>query len=322
MRLLRLEEDGNFSLVEYVEKDIPQYAILSHTWGADHEEPTYKDLLKGTGRNKAGYRKLTLCGAQAAKDDLGFFWVDTCCINKSSSRELDEAINSMFRWYQKAARCYAYLADVSVDRSAGENDFTPELKAAFARSRWFTRGWTLQELIAPRSVDFFSKEGHWLGSKHSLQQILAEITGIALAALQGTPLSHFSTEERISLAANRQAKREEDAAYSLLGIFNIHMPLLYGEGRKEAFDRLREKIDDPLASLRRYVYQQTQRLDTLDITAQWIVRQMTNKPKQLGYPWETGMLEDHLKIDDGLGAEYFLPVSLCETLEVVGPSIH
>jgi hypothetical protein len=141
MRLLRFEDNGEFSLVEHFGSSIPQYAILSHTWGADHEEVTFKDITEGTGKNKSGYRKLTFCGERATKDGLWWFWVDTCCIDKSSSSELSEAINSMFRWYHNAAKCYVYLSDVSVG-SAGENNPSTwqTWKPSFQHSRWFTRG--------------------------------------------------------------------------------------------------------------------------------------------------------------------------------------
>jgi Heterokaryon incompatibility protein (HET) len=105
MRLLRLEDGGKFSLVEFVGKNIPCYAVLSHTWGLGDEEVTFNDLVNGMGKSKAGYRKIDFCGQQAANDSLRFFWVDTCCIDKSSSAELSEAINSMFCWYQDAAMC-------------------------------------------------------------------------------------------------------------------------------------------------------------------------------------------------------------------------
>lgn len=171
MRLLRLEDDGGFSLVEFFGSDIPRYAILSHTWGADHEEVTFKDLTEGKGESKPGYRKLTFCRNQAAIDNLQYFWVDTCCIDKSSSSELSEAINSMFSWYHESTICYAYLSDVvdevshdaeNVDKNSGEdtNSILPESakkarervygRGDWTHSRWFTRGWTLQELIAPR----------------------------------------------------------------------------------------------------------------------------------------------------------------------------
>ncbi|KAF2686143.1 HET-domain-containing protein [Lentithecium fluviatile CBS 122367] len=236
MRLLRLEDNGEFSLVEHIGRDVPSYAILSHTWGADHEEVTFKDLAEGTGKSKVGYRKLTFCGRQAAKDNLRWFWVDTCCIDKSSSAELSEAINSMFCWYRKSAKCYVLLSDVSVD-SFARNDHS------LHKSRWFTRGWTLQELVAPTSVEFFSVEGERLGDKVSLLQEVHEITGISDQALQGSLLSHFSVDERMSWAERRETKREEDKAYSLLGIFDVSMPLIYGEGMDKAFRRLLEEID-------------------------------------------------------------------------------
>ncbi|KAH8592574.1 hypothetical protein B0O99DRAFT_548496, partial [Bisporella sp. PMI_857] len=246
MRLLQTEEGGGFSLIEHVGDNIPRYAILSHTWGADDEEVSFKDLVEGVGKSKAGYKKIRFCATQAASDGLPFFWVDTCCIDKSSSAELAEAINSMFRWYQDAARCYVYLSDVSVSTSDGDGEFSRRWKSSFKKSRWFTRGWTLQELVAPTSVEFFSEEEQRLGDKQSLEQTLHEITGIAIQALRGSPLSHFNVDDRMSWAANRQTKREEDAAYSLLGIFDIHMPLIYGEGRKKASIRLRKKIEQSL----------------------------------------------------------------------------
>jgi Heterokaryon incompatibility protein (HET) len=244
MRLLQLEDDGEFSLVEYVGKNAPRYAILSHTWGVDHEEVTFRDLTEGTGKNKAGYRKLTFCAKQAAHDGLQFFWVDTCCIDKSSSAELSEAINSMFQWYHRADKCYVYLSVVSIGGPVqGDLSSQQTWKAAFQRSRWFTRGWTLQELLAPKSVEFYSTDGEQLGNKISLVQEIHDTTGISVQALEGSPLSQFSVGERISWAERRETKREEDAAYSLLGIFDIHMPLLYGEGREKAFARLQKEIE-------------------------------------------------------------------------------
>jgi hypothetical protein len=113
MRLLQSNDDGNLSLTEFFESAIPNFAILSHRWGTD--EVTFKDLTDGTSKSKAGgYSKIQFCGEQARRDGLKYFWVDTCCIDKSSSAELSEAINSIFRWYQKAARCYVYLSDVSI----------------------------------------------------------------------------------------------------------------------------------------------------------------------------------------------------------------
>jgi hypothetical protein len=243
MRLLQLKTNGEFCVTEDIIDNIPPYAILSHTWGDDNEEVTFKDLTEGPRKATAGYRKIQFCAEQAARDGLQYFWVDTCCIDKSNNTELSEAINSMFRWYKNATKCYVYLSDVSINAD-NQNILTLELwESAFRESRWFTRGWTLQELIAPPSVEFFSKEGTRLGDKKSLERQVQEITGIAARVLQGAPLSEFNITERMSWAEKRETKRAEDKAYSLLGIFDIHMPLIYGEGMNEAIGRLREAID-------------------------------------------------------------------------------
>jgi len=244
MRLLQRKDDGRYSLTEFVGDAIPRYAILSHTWGPDQEEVTLVDLEQDAGTTKAGYRKLQFCADQAAKDGLRYFWVDTCCIDKSSSAELTEAINSMFAWYRDAARCYVYLSDVSTSSLVSSTPAQQHWNSAFQQSRWFTRGWTLQELVAPVSVEFFSAEGERLGNKYSLVQALHSVTGISVEALQGSrPLDQLSVVERMSWVGQRKTKREEDAAYSLLGIFDVHMPLIYGEGRRKAFARLQREID-------------------------------------------------------------------------------
>lgn len=239
MRLLQLNGNGEFSLTNNVHNNIPPYAILSHTWGRDNEEVNFEDLEKGSGTTKTGYQKLQFCGEQAARDRMDYFWIDTCCIDKSSSAELQESINSMFKWYRDAHKCYVYLADVSTDQ---DNPSGQSWRPAFRESRWFTRGWTLQELVAPRSVEFFSSNGQRLGDKRSLEQELHDITGISVLALQGSPLSGFSVEERMSWSKGRETTREEDKAYSLLGIFDVHMPLIYSEGSENAFRRLQEEI--------------------------------------------------------------------------------
>jgi hypothetical protein len=218
MRLLKLDDSGRLSLTGPFHRDIPEYAILSHTWAPDGEEHevTYEDMVKDAGKDKPGYDKLQFCAKQALKHGLRYSWVDTCCINKSSSSELDEAIRSMFRWYSAAARCYVYLSDVPDLQD-------PTAESAFATSRWFTRGWTLQELVAPKKVEFFSRNGESLGYKESRVQQIHEITGIAIGALQGKPVSQFSIADRMSWAARRQTTREEDAAYCLLGILGMSM---------------------------------------------------------------------------------------------------
>lgn len=230
--------------MEYDDYSIPRYAILSHTWGADSEEVSFKDFMEGSEKNKAGYRKIEFCRKQAVEDGLQYFWIDTCCIDKSSSAELSEAINSMFPWYQNASKCYVYLSDVLTSGHATGIPLSPTAwERAFRQSRWFSRGWTLQELIAPASVEFFSREGDSLGTKRSLEHQIHEITGIAVEVLRGAPLAEFEVEERLSWAKYRETKRPEDMAYSLLGIFNLRMSLFYGEGRDEAFVRLKRKIN-------------------------------------------------------------------------------
>ena len=243
MRLLSSTSDGTLSLTEFFGDKIPKYAILSHTWGADSEEVTFKDIIDGLGKDKAGYSKIQFCGELAKRNGLQYFWVDTCCIDKSSGPELSEAINSMFRWYHNATACYVYLLDVSVPNSEEDENYGSLFEAAFKKSRWFTRGWTLQELIAPRLVEFFAVNRKRLGDKKSLERMIGEITGIDAQALRGNDLSDFTIAERISWAAKRETKREEDKAYALLGILDITMSLRYGEGRENALARVQRKAE-------------------------------------------------------------------------------
>jgi hypothetical protein len=244
MRLLQVQADGQVTLAEHETGKVPSYAILSHTWGLDSDEVTFSDLKERTGQHKSGYRKLTFCGKQAAIDGLQYFWVDTCCIDKSSSAELSEAITCMFRWYQAAAKCYVYLSDVSVSDSTGAASLPKRTwERHFRNSRWFTRGWTLQELLAPVSVEFFSAEGERLGSRTSLLHEIHDVTGLPRQVLQGRPLRQFSIEQRLLWMRGRRTKRGEDMAYSLLGIFSVFIPPMYGEGEDHAMYRLEEAID-------------------------------------------------------------------------------
>ena len=249
MRLLQIQDDGTIVLTQYSGGNIPPYAILSHTWGPDGEEVTFDDMLKGAGTRKRGYNKIEVCQKRAALDKLRHFWVDSCCIDKSSSSELSQAINSMFRWYQNSAKCYVYLPDVKISCQEVYNSL--EWESSFRKSRWFTRGWTLQELLAPSSVQFLSEEGRLLGNKGSLERLLHETTGIPVDALREKPLSDFGRRERMSWARGRNTRVEEDAAYCLLGIFGVNLPPIYGEGVKHAFVRLEEEISKRLAFERR-----------------------------------------------------------------------
>ena len=244
MRLLKRGDDGGLCLThDLLDQDIPQYVVLSHTWGAAAQEVTLQDFQSLSTEQlmgKAGYGKIQFCSDQATRDHYKYFWVDTCCIDRTNSVELTEAINSMLRWYREAMRCYVYLSDVKVDRPQPN-----ALQNTLTNSRWFTRGWTLQELLAPKSVEFFSSEGIRLGDKLSLEGEIHRITGIAIEALRGRSLSDFSINERMQWATKRTTTRKEDEAYSLLGIFDINMPLIYGE-RERALVRLREQIDRSL----------------------------------------------------------------------------
>jgi tetratricopeptide (TPR) repeat protein len=251
MRLLQIQHDGTLSLTkdlhEANSKDA--YAVLSHTW--QEGEVTFDDLKHETWKDKAGYKKIRFSAQQAQRDGLRYIWVDTCCINKADVVELQHAINSMFRWYRDAARCYVFLSDVpGPGQESTIATSAPGWEHAFRSSQWFTRGWTLQELLAPRAVSFFSREWKHLGERHELKQCINEITGIPVSALGGAPLDNFGIDERLSWSNRRQTTYKEDRAYSLLGMFNVFMPLIYGEGEENAFRRLRKKIekamrDDP-----------------------------------------------------------------------------
>jgi hypothetical protein len=298
MRLLNVNARG-LELVEFFGDQIPPYAILSHTWGND--EVTFQDLQRGQYEHKEGVQKIHLTRQQAKRDGLSWCWVDTCCIDKSSSAELSEVINSMFNWYARAQVCYAYLVDVCIGvhrDSRGETQpqgqeivelyeevcldwrlgsqlhieqrrwYDTELYSqttttreivdscrhgtlttdatacvAFGDSRWFQRGWTLQELIAPRRLKFFGRSWEPLGERdEELLHAVIECTGLRPSvfgntrALRATPIA-----QRMSWMAHRQTTRKEDEAYCLLGIFGVHMPLLYGEADM-AFVRLQEEL--------------------------------------------------------------------------------
>ncbi|KAL5381218.1 hypothetical protein DPSP01_007211 [Paraphaeosphaeria sporulosa] len=290
MRLLQYSENGELSIHSFDDGAIPPYAILSHTWGADGDEVTFADLETGGGRTKPGYKKIVFCGKQARHDGFQYFWIDTCCINKTDKAELAFAIRSMFRWYRNAARCYVYLSDVSnqpmaIDRghsnarwfiwiwmlpvlcslsgwcnsmiyrflysrhiscpfAGGDVVYSQqESKSALWSSRWFTRGWTLQELLAPSTVDFFSKEGIKLGDKLSLAGDLRKATGIPTSALQGEPLSNFRVHERIEWSEHRTTKIPADRAYSLMGILGVSLSPIDSESPAEAMKRVIDEVE-------------------------------------------------------------------------------
>jgi hypothetical protein len=237
---MRLIHVNDYSITEFIGQGIPPYVILSHTWGAS--EVSLQDMQNlSAAKQKDGFKKIDYCCKQAEKNGLKWFWIDTCCIDKTSSAELSEAINSMFKWYSRSRICYAYLSDVSLSYDHGHVLDKSNMNA-IRGSRWFTRGWTLQELLAPSTVWFFSSDWTYVGSKNRLATLLNEITCIPVNVL--TYSKNFLEEtvyERMYWASRRETTREEDMAYCLLGLFDINLPLLYGEGNK-AFDRLQEEI--------------------------------------------------------------------------------
>ncbi|KAH7305386.1 heterokaryon incompatibility protein-domain-containing protein [Rhexocercosporidium sp. MPI-PUGE-AT-0058] len=213
-------------LEEFLTEAGLDYAILLHRWGDD--EVLFKDLNGSKDlnllQNKQGFSKVKRCCEQASRDKYSWAWVDTCCIDKSSSVELSEAINSMFHWYRQSSMCYAYLSDVdSLDDIGG--------------SEWFKRGWTLQELLALNHVQFFGRDWTFLSDKQSLRNELGAITSIPEEALLNFRSEDYCVVDKMSWAVGRQTTREEDLAYCLMGLFDINMPLLYGE-RTKAFLRL------------------------------------------------------------------------------------
>lgn len=254
IRLLR-EDEGDYLLQAFARGKAPSYAVLSHTWSRNQEdEVTFHDIVLGEGRRKVGYEKLRFCGRQAKQDGLDFFWIDTCCIDKTDIEELQTSVSLMYQTYERAEKCYALLSDVSMGFvEEGEALASRDWESSFAQSRWFTRGWTLQELLAPHSVEFYSQEGIYIGSKHTLTKQLNTISGISIQALQGQELDTFDIDERLSWAKSRETTMEEDMAYCLFGIFGISMKIDYGEGRQKAWARLLDVIQgqraDPIDRL-------------------------------------------------------------------------
>ncbi|KAH9910747.1 HET-domain-containing protein [Epithele typhae] len=234
-------------------EDVPNgYAILSHTWmqPGEGEEDTFQivqRLNEEAHRHSLHHSRVRAFLERAEKAGFDYAWVDTCCINKESSAELTEAINSMFRYYALSEVCYVYLSDVhtagvKLSGPISDPDTSEDLARAFERSRWHTRGWTLQELIASRVVVFFSRQWTLLGTKHELSGLLKNITGIPAVILSlRVSFTDKSIAARMSWAAKRVTTRPEDRAYCLFGLFGVNMPTLYGEG-DNAFIRLLEEI--------------------------------------------------------------------------------
>ncbi|KAL8647051.1 MAG: hypothetical protein Q9226_006597 [Calogaya cf. arnoldii] len=267
---MRLINTRTLEFREFFDTKVPQYyAILSHRWGSD--EATFQDFEKGVQEQREGFKKIKDFCDFVSGYEMEWGWVDTCCIDKRSSAELTEAINSMYAWYKNAHHCYVHLSDVWSEEDAREDEICQTTLDQIKKSQWFTRGWTLQELLAPDVVYFMDHDWHYLGTKGDLIQNISEVTGIDTMYLLPAPdiRAHDpygpctktsdcrghppilklaltgrwepSVATRMNWVSKRQTTRIEDLAYCMLGIFDVNMPLLYGEGRK-AFRRLQLEI--------------------------------------------------------------------------------
>ena len=265
---MRLINATTFELKEFSDADLPPYAILSHRWGEN--EVSYQDWVYVTKqfprrwgwvhleeeankiKTSVGYQKIMEACKMARWDDLEWIWADTCCIDKTNLAELSEAINSMYRWYEDSELCYAYLQDVKLYADGSDrSEASRWIETAVRKSEWFQRGWTLQELLAPREVKFISHEWDVIFHKSDGTRLLREITGIPEIILSNhkEPVAHEThVSDIFSWAARRTTTRVEDRAYSLLGLMGINMPLLYGEG-DGAFRRLQLEIARNLQDL-------------------------------------------------------------------------
>jgi hypothetical protein len=232
---MRLLNRKSLQLEFFTDEPYPEYAVLSHRWSGT--EMNIRDLQDGKASlREVGYKKMVLTCAQAEADGIDYIWIDTFCIDKESSAELSESINSMFAWYKRAKVCYAFMADVTCQGDGRRND-------DFDRSEWFERGWTLQELIAPKEVVFYSKDWKEIGTRSKMASRLSCITKVDEGVLTGViELRYVSIAKRMSWAADRKTTRKEDIAYCLAGLFGVNMATLYGEGSEKAYRRLQEEI--------------------------------------------------------------------------------
>jgi hypothetical protein len=240
MRLLKILPGGGYGFETFDDDEPPPYAILSHRWGA--EEVLYENILDGTAKTMLGYVKLEFCGERAEVDSILYFWSDTCCINKADAGETQRSINSMYKWYQRAAKCYVYLSDVSAPDKDAEARQSTWLED-FRKSTWFTRGWTLQELLAPDIVEFFSIERNWLGDRVSLIDEICEITELPVKLLRGHDPADWSLDERLNWTAKRTTTVKEDIIYCLLGLCGVFLSIIQGEGADYAEERLRDEFE-------------------------------------------------------------------------------
>ncbi|KAI0376839.1 heterokaryon incompatibility protein-domain-containing protein [Hypomontagnella monticulosa] len=216
--------------------NIPDYAILSHRW--EEDEVTFEDMENRAEslQSKKGYKKIEKSCEIASAIGFEYIWIDTCCINKANEQELTDALASMFHYYRDAQVCYAYLTDVP----SGDNPYKGD--SFFRRSSWFTRAWTLQELVAPLYVTFFDRDWKEIGTKSSLQAVVKEITGIPSQVLLMNSPCVVSVAQRMNWCEGRETTEPEDKVYCMLGLLGVRMPVKYGEGYEAASRRLTEQI--------------------------------------------------------------------------------
>lgn len=255
---MRLLNTKTLEFKLFLGEERPPYVILSHRWSDD--EVSYKELRKGTKTSGVGYEKITgACRTARERAGLEWIWIDSCCIDKRSSAELSEAINSMWRWYKDSFVCYVYLADVHVDDVATHGGHQKAV-AQLRKSEWFERRWTLQELLAPFRCEFLTAGWEYIGSRYELSDVVSEVTSIPMSHLNiRRLLSTTCAAEKMHWASRRQTTRPEDMAYSLLGLFDINMPLLYGEGALKAMGRLQLAIFDSTGDRSLFIWTRSER---------------------------------------------------------------
>ncbi|KAK7441763.1 hypothetical protein VKT23_016426 [Stygiomarasmius scandens] len=235
----RLIDVCTLKLVEFHERaDVPPYAILSHRW-IFGQEVTLQEFseVRNAKTSKSGYHKIRAACRQAFKDGFRYIWVDTCCIDKGNHDDVARNIRFMYSYYEKSEVCYAHLADVNVHPGGLQSEWEWD----FQRSEWFERGWTLQELLAPRKVIFFDK--HWtrLGTNHDLQDTISWITTIPPEILSGQQsLLDIDPLERMAWAVGRETTKPQDQAYCLLGLLGVSMDPDYDEDVRVSFERLKK----------------------------------------------------------------------------------
>jgi hypothetical protein len=223
VRFLKQDDNGNFVFTDMLH-DPPPYAILSHTWSTIADaEVSHQDILDGSAKKKGSFAKILFMAERAVANEIEHFWIDTCCMDKHNEAEVSTSIRPMYRWYRNS----------TVQRTWEGN---------FRNCRWFPRGWTLQELIAPIRVEFYARY-QYLESRASLREQIHEITGIHIDALQGHPHEVFPISARLRWATGRQTTVAEDYFYALMGLCDVVMSPKYGEGKDKAEDRLKKKIE-------------------------------------------------------------------------------